>query len=133
MLSQLNSTADFHYYLGELSEIFSGLEKFDSNHVVYVYCDSLGAVQSIKKITVTQATNSTFYVEMGWNCKVYTRSQDERKDDLEQIADFNITGKIEVLGYPNEKTIEYWAKNFTLKTLSVDDSFRYKLLDKAKA
>jgi hypothetical protein len=45
--SQLNCLADFHYYVGEISEIFSGLENFNSNSRVIVYCDSLEAIQSI--------------------------------------------------------------------------------------
>lgn len=44
-----------------------------------------------------------------------------------------MTGKLEVMGYSNPMQLEFWAKNFTLKTLTVYDSFGYQLLDKAKA
>lgn len=37
------------------------------------------------------------------------------------------------MGYPQPDTLDFWAKDFTLKTISVDDSLGYKLLDKAKA
>ncbi len=37
------------------------------------------------------------------------------------------------MGYSQPNTLDFWAKDFTLKTLSVDDYLGYKLLDKAKA
>jgi hypothetical protein len=90
-----SSTVDFHYYVGELNGVFSNLENFKANWQVKALCSGEDYIESINQIIVTPATNSTFYVDMGWGCKLYAGNE-----HFEQIARFNVTGRLEVMGYP---------------------------------
>ncbi len=65
---------------------------------------------------------------MGWDASFM-----QRMSILNKLLGSMLRERLEVIGYPQPNTVDFLERDFTLKTLSVDDFLRYKLLDKAKA